>query len=61
MLFKLDLEGESIFCSSPRSIKRLLNLGWRLADPSQTENLLQALKAEESAGKGLDLHPRDPS
>ena len=61
MLFKVDLEGESIFCSSPRCIKRLLGLGWRLADPSQTEDLLEALKAEESAGDGEILHPRDLS
>jgi hypothetical protein len=45
----VNFEGESISCSSPRCIQRLLGLGWRLADPSQAESLLQALEAEEPA------------
>lgn len=49
MVFKVKFEGESISCSSPRCIQRLLGLGWRLADPSQAEPLLQALEAEEPA------------
>ena len=58
MVFKVNFEGESISCSSPRCIQRLLSQGWRLADPYQTEDLLQALEAEELAEAGEALHPR---
>jgi hypothetical protein len=59
MVFSVNFEGESIFCSSPRCIQRLLNQGWRLADPSQTDDLLRSLEAEELAETGEVLHPRD--
>jgi hypothetical protein len=58
-VFAVSFDGESISCSSPRCIRRLLGLGWRLADPSQTEDLLQALEAEEQAQRGEALHPRN--
>lgn len=57
MVFKVNFEGESISCSSPRCIQRLLSHGWRLADPSQNEDLLQALEAEDLAEPGEVLHP----
>jgi len=57
-VFEVSLDEESISCSSPRCIRRLLCLGWRLADPSQTEDLLQALEAEETAEPAEVLHPR---
>jgi len=59
MVFKVNFEGESISCSSPRCIQRLLSQGWRLAEPSQTEDLLQSLEAEELAETGEVLHLRD--
>ena len=59
MVFKVNFEGESISCSSPRCIQRLLSQGWRLADPSQTEDLLQALEAEELAETAEVPHPRN--
>jgi hypothetical protein len=59
MVLKVSFDGESISCSSPRCIQRLLSQGWRLADPSQTEDLLQALEAEELAETGGGLHPWD--
>lgn len=59
MVFKVNFEGVSISCSSPRCIQRLLSQGWRLADPSQTEDLLQSLEAEELAEEGEALHSRD--
>jgi hypothetical protein len=58
MLFRVDLEGETISCSSPRCIQRLLSLGWRLADPSQIEDLLGALEGEEPVKPGEVLHSR---
>jgi hypothetical protein len=59
-VFKVSIDGEeSISCSSPRCIQRLLGKGWRLADPSQTKDLVQSLEAEEKAEKEDVLHPRD--
>lgn len=52
MVFKVLFEGESVVCSSPRCIQLLLNHGWRLADPAQTEDLLKALEAEEWGATG---------
>lgn len=47
MIFTVVFEGTSVSCSSPRCVQRLLALGWRLADPDQTEALLRALEEEE--------------
>jgi hypothetical protein len=58
MLFRVDFEGETIACSSPRCIQRLLSLGWQLADPSQAEDLLDALEDEEPLAAGAELHSR---
>ena len=52
MVFKVLFEGESVVCSSPRCIQLLLHQGWRLADPAQTEHLLEALEAEEWETEG---------
>ena len=60
MVFKVEFEGESIFCSSPRCIHRLLDQGWHLADPSQTDELLRSLEMEEPAEEGEAPHPRNP-
>jgi hypothetical protein len=59
MVFKVSFEGEAISSSSPRCIQRLLSRGWRLVDPYQTEDLLQALEAEELADTGVVLDPRN--
>jgi hypothetical protein len=59
MVFKVTFEEESISCSSPRCIERLLSQGWRLADLEQTEELLRALEAEELAEQDQAPHPRD--
>jgi hypothetical protein len=60
LIFKVELDGESISCSSPRCVQRLLHLGWRLSDASQTGDLLLALEAEEHADDepAPGLHPR---
>jgi hypothetical protein len=59
MIFKVHFDGESISCSSARCIQGLVGQGWRLADPSQAEDLVQSLEAEEQAEKEDVLHPRD--
>jgi len=57
MVFRVNFDGESISCSSPRCIQSLINHGWQLADPSQTADLLQALEAEGLMETGNSLHP----
>ena len=59
MVFRVDLDGELISCSSARCIQRFLSRGWRFADPSQSEDLLQALEAEELAENGEVFNPGD--
>jgi len=58
MVFKVIFDGESVVCSSPRCILTLLSQGWRLADPGQTQDLIKALEAEDSAGADETLHAR---
>jgi hypothetical protein len=59
MVFKVTFDGESIVCSSPRCIQKLLGQGWQLADPKQAEDLMKALEVEELASTGETLHERD--
>jgi hypothetical protein len=58
MVFKVMFDGESIVCSSPRCVRKLLSQGWQLADPRQTEDLAKALELEELAGRDETLHER---
>jgi hypothetical protein len=57
MVFKLTFESKSVSCSSPSCVQRHLNLGWRLVDPSQTADLLEALE-EIDAEPARTLLPR---
>jgi hypothetical protein len=50
MVFKVVSEGDSIYCSSPRCIQKLLSEGWSLADPAQSADLSSALESERSGG-----------
>jgi hypothetical protein len=59
-LFEVSLEGESVFCSSPRCVHGLLSQGWQLADPAQTDELVRSLEREEPAEEEEDPHPRRP-
>ncbi len=43
MVFKLTLDEKAVSCSSPSCVRRHLDLGWRLDDPAQAEDLLEAL------------------
>lgn len=52
MVYKLSSDDGLILCSSARCVRKLLGQGWCLADPSQTEDLMQALKAEEATVQG---------
>jgi hypothetical protein len=49
MVFKLTFEEKAVSCSSPSCVRRHLNLGWRLTDPAQAENLLEALDGVHDA------------
>jgi hypothetical protein len=48
MVFRVEMDGESIACSSARCISRLLQLGWVLADAAQGLELERALALEET-------------
>jgi len=48
MVFRVEMDGESIACSSARCVSRLLQLGWVLADPAQGRELERALVLEET-------------
>jgi hypothetical protein len=43
MVFTLTFGNNAVSCSSPSCVQRHLELGWRLADPAQAEDLLEAL------------------
>jgi hypothetical protein len=47
MVFVIELEGETVACSSARCVQSLLSQGWRLSDPAQADQLVQALAREQ--------------
>lgn len=58
MIFRVELDGESIQCSSPRCIEKLIAQGWSLCDPEQKEALARLASAERASGEPGTLHPR---
>ena len=48
MVFKVELDGQVISCSSPGCINRLLLQGWTLAEPAQWEDLMDGLLSERA-------------
>lgn len=51
MVFRVEMDGESIACSSARCVDGLLRRGWQLSDPSQRERLEKELAAAEEAAE----------
>lgn len=47
MVFMIELDGETVACSSARCVQSLLRQGWRLSDPTQADDLVQVLAREE--------------
>jgi hypothetical protein len=47
MVFMIELDGETVACSSARCVQSLLRQGWRLSDPGQKDELVQLLAREE--------------
>jgi hypothetical protein len=47
MVFKVESDGRVISCSSPACINGLLLQGWKLAEPTQRDDLIDALLSEE--------------
>lgn len=47
MVFLIELEGETVACSSARCVQSLLRQGWRLTDPAQADELVLVLAREE--------------
>ena len=58
MVFRVEMDGESIACSSARCVSRLLKQGWTLSDPAQRRALeeLLAAEAEPEYAAPLSLH-----
>lgn len=46
MVFMIELDGETVACSSARCVQGLLRQGWRLSDPAQADALVLALTRE---------------
>jgi hypothetical protein len=46
MVFKVELDGQVVSCSSPGCINRLLLQGWKLAEPAQWDDLMDGLLSE---------------
>lgn len=49
MEFTVEMEDVRISCSSPKCIQRLIQQGWKLVDPSQSDDLMAQLAALEAA------------
>jgi hypothetical protein len=61
MEFTVEMEGVRLSCVSPWCIQRLTQLGWRLADPSQADQLKAELSAREAASCASGkLHRLEP-
>ncbi len=60
MVFKLTFEEKAVSCSSPGCVQRHLDLGWRLADPAQAEDLLEALNGVHGAEPARAHVPTNP-
>jgi hypothetical protein len=59
--FTVEMEGVRLSCASPWCIQRLTQLGWRLADPSQADQLKAELSAREAASsESGKLHRLEP-
>jgi hypothetical protein len=46
MMFMIELEGQTVSCSSARCVHGLLRQGWRLSDPAQADALVRELARE---------------
>ncbi len=42
----IEMDGETVACSSARCVQSLLRQGWRLSDPAQADELAQILARE---------------
>lgn len=42
----IEMDGETVACSSARCVQSLLRQGWRLSDPAQADDLAQILARE---------------
>jgi hypothetical protein len=61
MVFIVESDGEVVTCSSPECVKSLLLKGWKLADPAQSDDLIDALLSERGLTASFEsgaLHSR---
>ncbi len=61
MVFMLTFEDKAVSCSSPSCVQRHLDLGWRLADPAQAVDLLEALSGVHDAEPARAHLPTSPA
>ena len=60
MLFTVEKDGGEVSCTSAGCVRLLLELGWRLTNPSQREHLLKDLRAEQqTAAASRDERPAE--
>ena len=58
MMFLIELDGQTVACSSARCVQGLLRQGWRLTDPSQAEALVLAVAREMPLPSATLTQPR---
>jgi hypothetical protein len=58
MLFVIELDGETVACSSARCVESLLHQGWTLSDPAQKDALVLALARELPLPSATLAQPR---
>ena len=58
MMFMIELDGQTVACSSARCVQNLLRQGWRLTDPSQAEALVLAVAREMPLAAAALTQPR---
>jgi beta-glucosidase-like glycosyl hydrolase len=58
MVFMLELDGETVACSSARCVHTLLRQGWRFTDPSQADTLQLELRRERPLPSSTLAQPR---
>ena len=59
MMFMIELDGQTVACSSARCVQGLLRQGWRLSDPSQAGALVLAVAREMPLPAATLAQPRE--
>jgi len=63
MVFRVESDGEVVSCSSPECVNSLLLKGWKLVEPAQFDDFIDALLSERGLTASFEsgaLHSRVP-